>query len=155
MLGGDSLAGGEGNDIYYGGFGNDTLSEYSRSYGLDTLDGGTGDDFLYGAGGNDVYLFNKGYGLDTISDFVTIPQYARPARVGSGGEADTIIFGDDITRSNLTWDFNGVNLTFTLTDSPGDSLTVINYVNAFYRIENIGVEGNSLTKELRKNNLQI
>ena len=145
LLGDDSLAGGEGKDIYYGGFGNDTLSEYSRSYGLDTLDGGTGDDYLSGAGGNDVYLFNKGYDSDTISDFVTIPQYARPARVGSGGEADTIIFGDDITRDNLTWDFNGVSLTFSLTDSPRDSLTIVNYVNSFYRIENIQVEDNQLT----------
>ena len=147
MLGNDSLAGGEGNDIYYGGLGNDTLSEYSQSYGVDTLDGGTGDDLLYGAGNNDIYIFDKGYGSDTISDFVMIPQYARPPKVGSGGEADTIIFGTGITRDNLTWNFNGVNLTFSLTDSPEDSLTIVNYVNSIYRIENIEVEGNFLTKE--------
>ena len=145
LLGDDNLSGGEGDDIYFGGAGNDTLSEYSRSYGIDTLDGGTGNDYLSGAGGNDIYLFNKGYDSDTISDFVTIPQYARPAKVGSGGDGDTIIFGDDITRDNLTWDFNGINLTFSLTDSPGDNLTIGNYVNSFYRVENIQVEGNQLT----------
>ena len=147
MLGNDSLAGGEGNDIYYGGFGNDTLREGNQSYGIDTLDGGTGDDSLYGAGGNDIYLFNKGYDSDTISDFVLIPQYARPPRVGSGGDGDTLVLGDDITRSNLTWDFNGVDLTFSLTNSLNDNLTVENYVNSFYRIENIQVEGEQLTLE--------
>ncbi len=69
-LGGDILFGDAGNDILYG----DTYSENQNGYytsgdGNDTLDGGTGDDFLYGGAGDDTYIFGRGYGHDTISDY--------------------------------------------------------------------------------------
>ena len=55
--GDDLLEGGSGNDRLYGGEGNDRLSGLS------------GDDFLDGGDGNDTYLFERGSGLDTLSNF--------------------------------------------------------------------------------------
>ena len=53
----DILEGGAGNDALYGNGGDDIL------------DGGTGNDWLEGGGGNDVFVFENGFGTDTISDF--------------------------------------------------------------------------------------
>jgi len=146
QAGDDTLRGGSGNDLYYGGDGNDLIGENAYDSSQDTLIGGAGDDYLSGSGGNDTYLFNKGYGSDTISDSILVRQYARPPKISSGGN-DTLRFGAGITRDNLTWNFDGKDLTFTLTDSPDDSLTIENYYNSFYRIENIEVEGSTLTTE--------
>ncbi|MGD1919856.1 MAG: hypothetical protein ACFCAD_13775 [Pleurocapsa sp.] len=145
--GDDTLNGGSGNDIYYGQAGNDFLSDDIESYGVDTLDGGIGNDTLNGAGGNDVYIFNRGYGSDTIVDYVRVRQYARPAKIESGGNNDTLIFGNGITLNNLNWSFNGDDLVFSLSNSAGDSLTIENYSNPFYQIENIEVEGQTIVIE--------
>jgi len=53
----DSLFGGRGTDRLWGGVGNDRLS------------GDTGNDILSGDGGADSFIFHKGTGVDTISDF--------------------------------------------------------------------------------------
>ncbi|MES2353861.1 MAG: calcium-binding protein [Pseudomonadota bacterium] len=77
-LGTDTLDGGDGNDVMYGGFGgtllggsgNDTIY---AGYGANTIDGGAGNDFInsnnairYQTANNDVYLFGRGSGADTI-----------------------------------------------------------------------------------------
>ncbi|PBQ01683.1 hypothetical protein CCL23_27990, partial [Pseudomonas syringae] len=49
-----------------GGAGNDTLT---GGYGNDTLDGGSGNDSLDGGYGSDTYVFRKGSGQDTISNY--------------------------------------------------------------------------------------
>ena len=146
QAGDDILRGGSGNDLYYGGDGNDLIGENAYDSSQDTLIGGAGDDYLSGSGGSDTYLFNKGYGSDTISDSILVRQYARPPKISSGGN-DTIRFGSGVTRNNLRWNFDGKDLKFTLTDSPDDSLIIESYYNSIYRIENIQVEGNSLTPE--------
>ena len=145
----DTLNGGYGNDAYYGGDGNDLLSDsYKNNLSdSDTLDGGTGNDTLRGGGGNDTYIFDRGYGQDLISDYGTYKSAYQASRTTGGGASDTLIFGSGITRDNLRWNFDGLDLSFTLTDSPGDRLTVKNYYNSIYRIENIEVEGSQLTKE--------
>ena len=53
---------------------------------------------------------------------------------------DSLIFGLGITRDNLGWNFDGLDLSFTLTDSPDDKLTISNFVNSIYRIENFQIE---------------
>ena len=53
----DVLDGGAGNDDLYGGAGNDTLI------------GGAGNDYLAGGNGNDTYVFNQGFGKDTVYDY--------------------------------------------------------------------------------------
>nr|WP_318293740.1 calcium-binding protein [Pseudomonas cichorii] len=62
----DTLNGEEGNDTLLGGAGNDTLN---GGYGNDTLDGGSGNDLLDGGYGSDTYVFRKGSGQDTISNY--------------------------------------------------------------------------------------
>lgn len=64
--GNDTLDGAGGNDTLLGGSGADKL--YGRS-GADRLDGGAGNDTLLGGAGNDDFVFKKGYGKDTITDF--------------------------------------------------------------------------------------
>ncbi|HFC8842268.1 TPA: calcium-binding protein [Neisseria oralis] len=78
----DTLYGGDGDDLIvehsalilgvpddklYGGNGNDRL--YADS-GDDLLDGGAGNDYLEGGLHKDTYIFGKGYGHDTIFDFM-------------------------------------------------------------------------------------
>ncbi|MDU8339413.1 calcium-binding protein, partial [Pseudomonas syringae pv. actinidiae] len=62
----DTLYGEDGNDTLSGGAGNDTLS---GGYGNDLLDGGSGNDSLDGGYGSDTYVFRKGSGQDTITNY--------------------------------------------------------------------------------------
>lgn len=57
QAGNDSLFGGLGMDVLKGGDGNDWLS------------GGNGSDSMTGGLGADLFVFNKGFGTDTITDF--------------------------------------------------------------------------------------
>ena len=63
--GGDTLLGDDGRDLLQGGNSGDSLW---GGIGLDTLDGGAGRDTLSGDAGADVFLFNAGYGKDTVTD---------------------------------------------------------------------------------------
>ncbi len=65
----DSLSGGNGNDTMNGGAGNDSLS---GGNGNDSLTGGAGDDVMAGGNGNDLFVFESGFGKDTINGFQTI-----------------------------------------------------------------------------------
>lgn len=72
--GDDTIIGGNGNDFLHGGLGNDDLRGgrgndiLNGSIGDDILNGGEGDDTLSGGAGNDTYVFEKGFGRDTIND---------------------------------------------------------------------------------------
>ena len=79
--GDDFLYGGAGNDILFGGSGNDTL--YGES-GSDVLSGGSGNDTLYGGTGNDV--LSGGLGNDILV----------------GGLSDDILKGD-AGADTFTW----------------------------------------------------
>ena len=73
--GNDQLFGGDGNDTLYGENGNDTLigsmgsDNLQGGDGNDTLNGGIGNDTLNGGYGDDTYIYNKGDGADTITDY--------------------------------------------------------------------------------------
>lgn len=79
LLGGgkgtDRLGGGSGNDKLNGGGGNDRLSggngndKLKGDAGRDILTGGTGRDSLVGGSGADRFVFERGDGSDTITDF--------------------------------------------------------------------------------------
>ena len=62
----DTVYGSDDNDQVYGGSGNDLLFGGS---GDDTVDGGTGNDELYGGDGNDTFIFEGGFGDDSIGGF--------------------------------------------------------------------------------------
>ncbi|MEL7405639.1 MAG: RHS repeat-associated core domain-containing protein [Cyanobacteria bacterium J06558_2] len=144
--GNDTLEGGNGNDLYLGDAGNDLLDDGNFNLGQDILNGGTGNDTLRGMGDDDTYIFNKGYGKDVIEDYSLVQYYLGSAKE-NGGNNDTLRFGNRITRSYLRWNFDGENLIFTLTNSPGDRLTILNYTNSNFAIENIEVAGDLLTTE--------
>jgi serralysin len=58
--------GGDGNDTLIGSRAADDLR---GGLGSDTLSGGAGDDILTGGKGNDRFIFDAGFGHDTITDF--------------------------------------------------------------------------------------
>jgi len=120
--GADTLYGGNGNDILYGGGGGD--SPFGGG-GHDTLEGGAGNDRLEGGRDNDTYIFGRGDGAVTIYD--------------NHGN-DTIKFKEGISKEDLTFMFNGNNLSIRYGE--GDSITVNNYVNnPAYQIEKIELKG--------------
>lgn len=105
----NTLNGGNGNDYLYGGTGNDRII---GNGGNDTLDGGLGDDYLSGGAGNDIYIFNKGYGTDTIDDSQGI---------------NTIIFGVGLDKDNLvSYRTNWNDLTISFTDTE-DNVVISGY----------------------------
>lgn len=107
--GNDNLNGGNGNDGLYGGNGDDQL--YGKN-GNDILDGGKGDDFLYGGAGKDTYIFDKGYGKDTIADSEGVSM---------------IEFGEGITATMIKayrTNWNDLTITFK---GIGDKLVIKDY----------------------------
>jgi Ca2+-binding RTX toxin-like protein len=62
----DQLFGGDGNDTLNGGTQNDRLN---GGTGIDRLIGGKNNDQLTGGTGDDIFVFTKGSGADTITDF--------------------------------------------------------------------------------------
>lgn len=73
--GNDSIRGGTGEDRLSGGTGNDWLAggagedDLQGGAGADTLTGGADDDVLTGGAQADVFLFRRGHGHDTVTDF--------------------------------------------------------------------------------------
>ncbi|MFZ2967564.1 MAG: DUF2235 domain-containing protein [Sulfuricurvum sp.] len=130
--GDDTLDAGEGNNILYGGAGNDTLIAGS---GNDTLAGGSGTDLLFGGYGDDTYSFNKGDGLDTISD----------DWYGYNAGNDTLKLGAGITLSMIDVERAGDDLIVALRDmgntsvitTLADQLLLKNFTNSANTIENL------------------
>ncbi len=109
--GNDAVTGSSGNDVIFGGAGIDTLR---GGNGDDMLDGGVGNDTLTGGPGNDTYIFNSGYGNDSITD-----------NDATGGNQDTVAFG--VNPLDVVFTRSGNNLQMKLHGGT-DSLTV----NAWY-----------------------
>ena len=103
----DILHGNEGNDVLKGGAGNDSL--YGDE-GDDTLEGGTGDDYLSGEDGSDTYIFNKGDGRDTISDY------------GNKADTDTLRLGS-LKLSDMEFYRSGGDLVLRTLDQ-ADSVNI-------------------------------
>jgi len=103
--------------------GNDNLSGDS---GNNTLDGGAGNDTLQGGAGNDTYLFNRGGGQDTISDY----DY-------TAGNIDTVRFGAGIATGNITFNRSGRDLVLSINGTT-DQLKIQNWASGdYYRIERV------------------
>ena len=94
--GDDWLYGDEGDDVLAGGTGNDNLNGH---LGDDQLEGGSGNDRLFGGSGNDTYIFEPGFGQDTISE--------------SSGQ-DRIRFGDGILAGDITVRRNNYDLLLVI-----------------------------------------
>ncbi len=98
----------DGDYIMRGEAGNDNI--YTSS-GNDILEGGKGDDYLSGNSGDDTYIINLGDGNDTIYDY-------------SG--TDKIVFGEGISKENLTVEKEDRNLILTIGES-GETVTIRHY----------------------------
>ena len=88
----DTINAGNGNDILYGNQGNDIID---AGDGNDTLIGGEGNDTLTGGTGDDTYIYNLGDGFDTISD---------------ADGMDKIVLGTGITADMLSFNQEGNDL---------------------------------------------
>ncbi len=148
------LRGGDGNDtITYsyqsnntieGGAGNDLIKVSNNSNGFhtyaNTIRGGAGNDRLQGGEQADTYLFDRGDGQDTISDW----------DYGGRGSVDRVVFGSGIAASDITASRSGSNLVLKIADPANpaatDQITIENWDNATYRIEQAQfADGTSLT----------
>lgn len=111
--GNDTLIGGNGNDNLHGGIGDDKLRGgkgddlLNGSIGNDILSGGEGNDTLSGGAGNDTYVFERGFGIDTINDregdnvlefkdisadeFVIVLEDGGDLHIGIKGTSDAVI----------------------------------------------------------------
>ncbi|WP_053144697.1 calcium-binding protein [Pseudomonas sp. P97.38] len=114
----DTMLGWNGNDIIYGGSGDDTLDAAGGTNQLfgdagndliqvatnsrdNLLVGGTGNDTLTGGYFSDTYVFNLGDGQDTISEYD--PGY---------GGIDTLRFGTGILASDIQAYKSGADVVF-------------------------------------------
>ena len=112
--GSDTLNGGAGNDTLLGGADNDTLN---GDDGNDVLDGGLGNDNLNGGKGNDTYVFAKGSGYDSVSDYDT-----------TAGNSDILQF-TDVASTDVTSVLrisNNLYLRYGATDQ----VMISNYFNS-------------------------
>ena len=128
--GNDTLYGGNGNDTLYGGIGNDSLNgddgddRLEGGEGDDTLIGGNGHDTLIGGAGNDylsggyqesdTYVFAKGHGQDTVSDYAY-----------SADRGDTLRF-EGAASTDVVFTRSGNNLVVKAYGGD-DQVTVNNY----------------------------
>jgi RHS repeat-associated protein len=131
--GDDSINGGASDDFLIGGSGNDFIE---GEHDADTLIGGLGNDTLSGGLGNDTYIFERGSGQDIIRE--TYPE-----------NGDLLQFGAGIVKADLSWNFNGRDLTFIVkpasgSTAPADTITIENFTNG-PAIQSVIVDGQSLT----------
>ncbi|MDD2950166.1 MAG: calcium-binding protein [Sulfuricurvum sp.] len=139
--GNDTLNGNAGADILYGGAGDDTLigdddyTDGAEAGYADTLIGGTGNDLLQGGSGNDTYVFNLGDGVDTIHDFDLFYTSGITNYGAYSGETDTILFGEGISASDLSFTASGNDLIIKY--SLNDQITIKDGLFVNNAIENI------------------
>ena len=106
--GNDTIVTYDSDDILDGGAGDDAL--YGNA-GKDTLIGGAGNDYLDGSAGNDTYVFNQGFGRDTVYDY------------GSGDK--NVLQFNGINAAEISAQKSGSDLLLTAAD--GSSVKVQYY----------------------------
>ncbi|PPC94065.1 MAG: hypothetical protein CTY33_05680 [Methylotenera sp.] len=112
----DYLIGDNSNDQLYGDGGSDTLN---GNNGNDTLEGGLGNDALNGGNGSDTYVFKRGDGQDTLSDY--------PA---NETEINTLQFGADITANDVSYIHAASGALVIRINNSNDSITINNWYNS-------------------------
>ena len=112
--GDDVLFGGTGRDIVLGGDGNDLL--WGRG-GFDVLNGGAGDDTLEGGLQADQFIFEDGFGNDTITDFAALN---NAERIDLSGVSEITDF-TDLTDNHM----NQVGTDVVIDDGLGNTITLL------------------------------
>ena len=90
---------------------------------LDYLDGGAGNDYLSGAEGNDIYVFDVGYGHDTIEDN---NEYIL------SNMQDILQFGENVRFDDISVVRDGFSNDVKLVLTSGDTLTIKGQFAAHY-----------------------
>lgn len=104
--------------------GNDTVVGFAFA---DTLDGGAGNDTLQGLDGGDTYIFNQGYGTDTVIESVSLV---------TRDLTDRVQFGTGLTSTAAQYARTGNDLVITFTGFSGLSLTMKDqFLNNYTRVE--------------------
>lgn len=107
--GNDWIEGYDENDKLFGDRNNDTISGGS---GNDLINGGTGIDSLNGNAGLDTFIFNPGFGIDTIAGFEdNIDTLKLDDAIWGGGKtvAQVISTYAHVVGANTVFDFNNGN----------------------------------------------
>lgn len=91
----------------------------------DILDGGAGNDRLSGGLGNDTYLFYRGMGQDTVTDFDW-----------TVGNIDTIKVAADIAPADVTVSRDGTYLYLSIKGTT-DKMSVTFFNNINYQVERV------------------
>lgn len=94
----------------------------------DVLVGGAGNDYLEGGYGDDIYIYNLGDGFDTI---------AEGARNSFSDLNDKIVFGEGISRQDLTFEIDGNNLTIKISGNKTQGIKIQNQFREFCQVEKI------------------
>ncbi|MER0044607.1 calcium-binding protein [Pseudomonas sp. MGal98] len=114
LLTGTTAINGTGNALDNLLIGNEAANRLSGGAGADRLTGGAGNDTLSGGAGNDTYVFERGWGQDTLANF-------DPGT----GKRDTIEFGMGISHGDIVVRKSGSDLQLTLKGSD-DRITITN-----------------------------
>lgn len=110
--GNDTLEGGNGTDALNGGIGNDRLFGGAND---DVLNGGTGNDWLFGEAGADTFVFDAGFGRDTIGDFNAAADKLNLLAFGIDTAAELMPYATD----------SGAHMLITI--STGNVITIQNF----------------------------
>ncbi|KAF7767599.1 hypothetical protein PCIT_a3648 [Pseudoalteromonas citrea] len=120
------LAGGEGDDKLIAYF-----HDFYRVSG--TFEGGRGNDEISGSLGNDTYIFNKGDGQDTITEWE--PRMFSPQHEASH---DVLQFGDGIRKEDLVFRQVHTDLVIEIAGD-SDKITVKNWFmgTEYYKVNEL------------------
>ena len=122
LLGNNTIAlltrtnGGDGDDVLQNvNLGENRNISLHGGNGNDTLIGGAGNDYLSGGNGSDTYVFGKGFGQDSISNYDS-----------SVGRTDTIRFTDGLKQEDFSFTRSSNDLVIAAKKGT-DKVTVSNY----------------------------
>ncbi|MGA0571929.1 calcium-binding protein [Variovorax sp. VNK109] len=139
--GNDRLTGGGKSDRLDGGVGNDSLL---GGAGNDVLIGGGGNDVLDGGGNSDIYLFDEGFGQDTIRNnesYFAVSSF------------DIAVFGCGIDANELWFRRVGNNLEASVIGTT-DMVTIEGwYLSSSYHLDQFQTHDGQVLAESRVQNL--
>ncbi len=97
-IGDDFLFGLGGDDVIFGGTGKDYVD---GGKGNDIIVGGSGDDTLRGGSGKDTYVFNRGDGVDLITDPDDQDGSVDAQGTNTNPNKSILVLGEGISKSNI------------------------------------------------------